>query len=56
MFGPKRKSFSDKKHFVVPTDRTPRKVYYQPKGGASRYTGKRQFKDGSIRKPKKGWF
>ena len=50
----KRKYFGDKKTFVVPTNRTPRPVYEKTSdwGPGSKYTGKKQYKGGSIRKPK----
>lgn len=50
----KRKYFKDKKTFVVPTNRTPRPVYERTNswGPGSKDTGNKQYKDGSIRKPK----
>jgi len=54
----KRKYFkgTDKKTFVVRTDRTPRPVYKQTSLWGSKDTGLKQFKNGEIRKPKKSWW
>ena len=54
----KRKNFkgTDKKTFVVRTDRTPRPVYKQTSLWGSKDTGLKQFKNGEIRKPKKSWW
>lgn len=50
----KRKYFKDKKTFVVPTNSTPRPVYERTSSwnSSSKDTGKKQLKDGSIKKPK----
>ena len=49
----KIKFFKDKKTFVRSTDKTPRPVYKKTGIFSSVDTGKKQFKDGFIRKPKK---
>jgi hypothetical protein len=58
-----KRSYIDRKNFVVPTDRTPRRVYREtspnytglPFDGGSKATKYKQHKDGSIRKPKRSW-
>jgi len=54
----KIKLFKDKKTFVRSTDKTPRPVYEKTSSwnSSSKDTGKKQYKDGSIRKPKKSWW